>query len=178
MVRVFVGDDWAEAHHDMHVMNGVGEHLVSRRVPEGLDGIREFHDLVGGLVDDPVEVVVGIETDRGLWVGVLVAAGYRVYAINPMSVARYRDRHTVSGAKSDAGDARNTADPPSSSASPGLPKGVRSVMNLLISLSSNSSVFMGVIKKDGAMAFTRIPFDAHSTAICLVICVTPPLLAQ
>jgi transposase len=110
VVTIFVGDDWAEAYHDMHVMNEAGEHLVSRRVPEGLDGIREFHDLVGGLVDDPGEVVVGIETDRGLWVGALVAAGYRVYAINPMSVARYRDRHTVSGAKSDTGDAKLLAD--------------------------------------------------------------------
>ena len=107
---VFVGDDWAEAHHDVHVMNEAGERLAERRFPEGLEGIRSFHDLIGGLVDDPGEVVVGIETDRGLWVTALVAAEYRVYAINPMAVARYRDRHTVSGAKSDAGDAKVLAD--------------------------------------------------------------------
>lgn len=107
---IFVGDDWSEAHHDIHVMDGEGQRLASRRLPEGLDGIRELHGLVGGLVDDPGEVVVGIETDRGLWVTALVAAGYRVYAINPMSVSRYRDRHGVSGAKSDAGDAKVLAD--------------------------------------------------------------------
>lgn len=45
---------------------------------------------------------VGIETDRGPWVAALVAAGYEVFAINPMSVARYRERHSTSGAKSDA----------------------------------------------------------------------------
>ena len=43
----------------------------------------------------PSDVVVGIETDRGLWVQTLVAAGYQVYAINPKAVARYRDRHNV-----------------------------------------------------------------------------------
>ena len=55
-------------------------------------------------------MVIGIETDRGLWVAALVAAGYQVFAINPMAAARYRDRHHVSGAKSDAGDAKLLAD--------------------------------------------------------------------
>ena len=55
-------------------------------------------------------MVIGIETDRGLWVGALSAAGYQVYAINPLAVAHYRDRHHVSGAKSDASDAKLLAD--------------------------------------------------------------------
>ncbi len=46
----------------------------------------------------------------GLLVGVLVAAGYAVYAINPLSVDCYRDRHRTSGAKSDPGDAKVLAD--------------------------------------------------------------------
>jgi transposase len=54
--------------------------------------------------------VIGIETDRGLWVDALVAAGYQVYAINPRAVTRYRDRHHISGAKSDASDAKLLAD--------------------------------------------------------------------
>jgi transposase len=107
---IFVGDDWAETHHDVHVMDGEGQRLASRRLPEGLDGIVGFHELMAGYVDDPAEVVIGIETDRGLWVQALVAAGYQVYAINPLSVSRYRDRHTVSGAKSDAADAKVLAD--------------------------------------------------------------------
>lgn len=107
---IFVGDDWAEAHHDVHVMDETGNRLTSRRLPEGLDGIGGFHDLVAGYVDDPFGVVIGIETDRGLWVEALVAAGYRVYAINPVAVSRYRGRHSVSGAKSDPGDAKVLAD--------------------------------------------------------------------
>ena len=55
-------------------------------------------------------MIVGIETDRGLWVPALVAAGYQVYAINPLAVSRYRDRHNVAGAKSDPGDAKVLAD--------------------------------------------------------------------
>ena len=55
-------------------------------------------------------MVVGIETDRGLWVTALVAAGYELYAINPLAASRYRDRHNVAGAKSDAGDAKMLAD--------------------------------------------------------------------
>ena len=107
---IFVGDDWAEAHHDVHVMDEAGSRLTSRRLPEGLEGIRGFHDLVAGVVDEPGEVVVGIETDRGLWVEALVAAGYQVYGINPVAVSRYRDRHNLAGAKSDAGDAKVLAD--------------------------------------------------------------------
>ncbi|MEE9228528.1 MAG: IS110 family transposase [Acidimicrobiia bacterium] len=107
---IFVGDDWAEAHHDVHVLNEAGERLTSRRLPEGLEGVAGLHKLIAEYVDNPSEVVVGIETDRGLWVGALVAAGYRVYGINPLAVSRYRDRHNVAGAKSDAGDAKVLAD--------------------------------------------------------------------
>src|SRR5258708_14320469 len=55
--------------------------------------------------DDAGQVAVGIETDRGPWVAALVAAGYTVFAINRLQASRYRERHGVSGAKSDAGDA-------------------------------------------------------------------------
>ena len=109
-MTVFMGDDWAEDHHDVHLMNEDGKKLASRRLPEGLDGIRGFHELVADHVGDPGEVVVGIETDRGLWVTTLVAAGYLVFAINPLAASRYRDRHNVGGAKSDAGDAKMLAD--------------------------------------------------------------------
>lgn len=49
-------------------------------------------------------------TDRGLFIGTLVAAGYTVLAVNPLSSARYRERHSTSGAKSDPGDAKVLAD--------------------------------------------------------------------
>ncbi len=75
---IFVGDDWAEAHHDVFVMGPDGSRLASRRLPEGLAGMAAFHELVADHVDNPSDVVVGIETDRGLWSEALVAAGYQV----------------------------------------------------------------------------------------------------
>ena len=107
---IFVGGDWAEDHHDVWVVDEGGDRLVFRRFAEGVAGVGGFHELVGGFVSDPGDVVVGIETDRDLWVHALVGAGYRVYAVNPMAAARYRDRHCVSGAKSDRGDAKVLAD--------------------------------------------------------------------
>jgi transposase len=91
-------------------MDADGARLASRRLPEGLAGIRGFHELVAAHAEEPGQVVIGIETDRGLWVEALSAAGYQVFAVNPLAVARYRDRHQVSGAKSDAGDAKLLAD--------------------------------------------------------------------
>lgn len=107
---IFVGVDWAEAHHDVHVADEAGKRLGKARLPEGVEGIARFHELVGTHVEDPAEVVIGIETDRGLFVTALVAAGYQLYAVNPMSTSRYRDRYSTSGAKSDAGDAQVLSD--------------------------------------------------------------------
>jgi transposase len=107
---IFVGVDWAEAHHDVCVQDDTGRRVGGGRLPEGVEGIARFHGLVGGHVDEPGEVVIGIETDRGLFVAALVAAGYEVFAVNPMSTSRYRDRHSTSGAKSDPGDAKVLAD--------------------------------------------------------------------
>jgi transposase len=110
MQMVFVGIDWAEAHHDVCLLDERGEMLAKRRVVDGLEGVRQLHELVAEQAEEPGQVVVGIETDRGLLVQALLAAGYQVYAINPLAVSRYRDRHTSSRAKSDPGDAKLLAD--------------------------------------------------------------------
>lgn len=110
---LFVGDDWAEDHHDVELVDGDGRRLVRARLPEGVEGIARLHALIGEHLPEDVdtaEVKIGIETDRGPWVAALVAAGYEVFAINPMSAARYRERYSTSGAKSDAGDAHVLAE--------------------------------------------------------------------
>jgi transposase len=113
-LRLFVGDDWAEDHHDVELMDATGRRLATARLPEGVAGMARLHAMIGERVgedpDEDVEVVVGIETDRGPWVAALVAAGYTVMAVNPLQAARFRDRLGVSGAKSDAGDAHVLAD--------------------------------------------------------------------
>jgi transposase len=117
---LFVGDDWAEDHHDIEIVDEDGRRLARRRLPEGLAGISQLHAMIAGHMPEewadlpPGEaagrVKVGIETERGPWVAALVAAGYEVFPVNPMSVARYRERHSTSGAKSDAADAHLLAE--------------------------------------------------------------------
>ena len=110
---LFIGDDWAEDHHDVEIQDGTGRRLAKARLPEGISGIAKLHGLVGRFLpesDDAAQVKIGIETDRGPWVAALVASGYQVYAINPLQSARAREGHGVSGAKSDAGDAHVLAD--------------------------------------------------------------------
>lgn len=110
---LFIGNDWAEAHHDIELVDDDGRRLARRRLPEGADGLAALHALIAEHLEDdaePEQVVIGIETDRGPWVQALIAAGYIVYAINPLQVARYRERHGTSGAKSDPGDAHVLAE--------------------------------------------------------------------
>ena len=107
MALVFVGHDWAEAHHDVYVEDEQGRKLAGGRLPEGVDGVRRFHELVAPLIEEPSEVVVATETDRGLFVGSLVAAGYTVLAVNPLSTSRYRERHSTSGANRIRGTPRS-----------------------------------------------------------------------
>jgi transposase len=110
---LFVGDDWSEDYHDVEIQDEAGRKLAARRLPEGASGIARLHELIAahlGGDGDPGQVVVGIETDRGLWVQALVAAGYQVFGLNPKQVARFKERYSLSGAKSDAADAHALAD--------------------------------------------------------------------
>ena len=112
---LFVGDDWAEAHHDIEIVDDQGRRLARRRLPEGVAGwprCTRWSRTIWrrGPAEAGTEVLIGIETDRGPWVQALIAAGYTVYAINPLQVARYRERHGTSGAKCDPGDAHVLAE--------------------------------------------------------------------
>jgi transposase len=107
---IFVGVDWSEDHHDIDIRSDDGRQLAARRIKHGVAGVGELHELIAMHADEPSEVKIGIETDRGLIVHALVGAGYEVFAINPRIADRYRDRHALSGAKSDALDARVLAD--------------------------------------------------------------------
>ena len=110
---LLVGDDWAEEHHDVELQDETGQRLAWAKLPEGVVGIARLHAMIGEHLaegHDAAQVVVGIETDRGPWVAALIAAGYQIYAINPLQVARFRERHAVSGSKSDTTDAHVLAD--------------------------------------------------------------------
>lgn len=109
---LFVGDDWSEDHHDVEIQDETGRKLAARRLPAGAAGIARLHELIAahlGEDGDPGQVVIAIETDRGLWVQALTAAGYRVYGLNPRQVARFKERCNLSGAKSDGAGAHALA---------------------------------------------------------------------
>src|ERR1700757_3317308 len=104
-MEVFCGIDWAEGHHDIALVDAGGRLLARRRISDDAAGLAALLELLAGHGDAPDDPVpVAIETPRGLLVACLRAAGRKVYPINPMSVARYRDRHSVAGKKSDHGD--------------------------------------------------------------------------
>ena len=108
-MTITCGIDWAEQHHDVAVVDGAGALLARRRIGTGADGFTELVTLLTELAaaaGEPMcSVPVAIETDKNLLVVALQAAGLTVFPINPLAVARYRERHGQSGKKSDAGDA-------------------------------------------------------------------------
>jgi transposase len=105
-VTVYCGIDWAEGHHDIALVDDEGKLIAKRRIDESVEGVAQFTTLLAAAGDSAEEPIpVAIETPRGLLVAVLRAAGWPVYPINPLAVARYRERTSVSGKKSDHADA-------------------------------------------------------------------------
>jgi transposase len=103
---VFCGIDWAEDHHDVALVDAGGQVLARLWITDDAAGLAALLELLAGHGDSPQDPVpAAIETPRGLLVACLRATGRPVYPVNPMSVARYRDRHSVAGRKSDKGDA-------------------------------------------------------------------------
>ncbi|GFM20831.1 MULTISPECIES: IS110 family transposase [Mycobacteriaceae] len=106
----YCGIDWAEGHHDIAISDSDGKLVAKKRISDDVAGFTAFTELLadcGDGADDPIPVA--IETPRGLLVATLRSTGRPVYAINPMAVARYRERHSVARAKSDHADAMTLA---------------------------------------------------------------------
>jgi hypothetical protein len=109
-VTIYCGIDWAEGHHDIALVDGDGKLVAKRRIGEGLAGFAELTAMLAAAGDSAAgPVPVAIETPRGLLVAALRAAGRPVYPVNPLAVARYRERTSVSGKKSDHADAMTLA---------------------------------------------------------------------
>lgn len=105
-MAVFCGIDWAEGHHDIALVDEEGTLVAKRRIDESLDGIAELTAMLAAAGDTAEEPIpIAIETPRGLLVAALRASGRPIYPINPLAVARYRERTSVSGKKSDHVDA-------------------------------------------------------------------------
>ncbi len=110
MTALFCGIDWSETHHDVAIMDGSGQLVAKKRIADDPSGLAQLVELLaeaGDRAEHPVPVA--IETPRGLLVSALRATGRPVYAINPLAVARYRERHSVARSKSDHADAATLA---------------------------------------------------------------------
>jgi transposase len=103
---LYCGIDWAEGHHDVAIVNDAGDLLAKRRIADDAAGYRALMELLAEHGDTPEDPIpVAIETSHGLLVAALRTGARKIYAVNPLSAARYRDRHGVSRKKSDPGDA-------------------------------------------------------------------------
>jgi transposase len=109
-LTITCGIDWAEDHHDVALVDETGKLVAKQRVKDDADGFRQLLALLaeaGDCVEAPIPVAV--ETARGLVFACLRTTGRKVYSINPMAVARYRERHRSARAKSDHADAMTLA---------------------------------------------------------------------
>lgn len=102
---IYVGIDWADNHHDILITDDSAKTLDQFRIDHTCDGFALLHSHLANHQTSPSLVLIAIETSRGLLVHELLQKGYTVYAINPKAVNRYKDRHVLSKAKSDALDA-------------------------------------------------------------------------
>jgi len=105
MERVYIGIDWADDHHDIHVTDDSTVALDSFSIPHSYDGMKKLRERLGKSSSDPENVLVAVESHQGLLIYALLEAGYLVYPINPKAMDRYRDRYRMSSSKSDPKDA-------------------------------------------------------------------------
>lgn len=109
--RLFVGIDWATEKHQICVINHERDLVAEREVEQSGAGLSQFVDWLSGLAHAQPEIVaVAIEIPRGAVVECLSERGFQVFSINPKQLDRFRDRHTVAGAKDDRRDAFVLAD--------------------------------------------------------------------
>src|SRR5215831_14607687 len=107
----FVGIDWGSQQQQVSVLDRdrrrMGERVVDH---DGTSLAQRVAWLWGLSAGQPQRVAVAIEVPRGAIVEGLVERGFHVFAMNPKQLDRFRDRHSVAGAKDDRRDAFVRAD--------------------------------------------------------------------
>ncbi len=107
----FVGIDWASEFHAVCLLDATGAIREERTVAHTIEAVNEWlTTLLEQTGADPSAIAVAIETPRGILVDTFLERGLAVFAINPKQLDRFRDRHTVAGAKDDRRDAHVLAD--------------------------------------------------------------------
>jgi transposase len=109
--KYFVGIDWASDSYQICVADDKGDVLEEKKVEHSGEGIRQCIDwLLKLAAGDASRVAIAIEVPHGAMVESLIESNLAVFAINPKQMDRFRDRHTVAGAKDDDLDAFVMAD--------------------------------------------------------------------
>jgi transposase len=106
---IYVGIDWADDHHDVAITDDSAKTRAAFQIAHSSEGFAMLHDRLAAFGQPPDQILIAIETARGLMVYELVRSGYVVYAINPKAANRYKDRYVPSKAKSDPLDALSLA---------------------------------------------------------------------
>lgn len=105
-MKVFVGIDWGSQTHSVCALDVQGKKLLEREVRHHGDDVNTFigelRELAGG---DMSNVTAAMEAPRGVMVEALLECGAEVYSLNPKQLDRFRDRHSIAGAKDDDLDA-------------------------------------------------------------------------
>jgi transposase len=105
MGKVYVGIDWAEDHHDVHVTDDSAGLLDTFSIPHSYEGMESLRRRLSKFAGNPEQILIAIESHQGLLIYSLLESGYQVYPINPKAMDRYRDRYRMSSSKSDPKDA-------------------------------------------------------------------------
>ena len=109
--RLFVGIDWAAKNHEVCVLDSERRVIARKTIEHSGTGVTQLVDLLLEFSsNEPSQVAVAIETPRGALVETLVERAFHVFALNPKQLDRFRDRHSVAGAKDDRLDAFVLAD--------------------------------------------------------------------
>jgi transposase len=109
--QFFVGVDWGSETHVVCVLDRDRQRIAERSVPHTGVGLNDLADELMALApSEPGRIAVAIEVPRGAIVDTLLERGMHIFSINPKQLDRFRDRHTVAGAKDDRRDAFVLAD--------------------------------------------------------------------
>jgi transposase len=108
----FAGIDWADAHHDVAIVDELGRQCGALRVAHSAAGVETLvtylrsysagPDASSETPAEPEQVACIVETTHGLLITALLEAGFPVYPVNPKTLQHWRK---PSGAKTDQIDA-------------------------------------------------------------------------
>ncbi len=101
--RFYVGVDLGNTHHAVCIVDGTRKVIKQKTVANDRSVIEFITEVCSATA--PAEIAVALEDKNNVVTDALLALGFGVFTINPKQVDRFRDRHSVAGAKDDRRDA-------------------------------------------------------------------------